>query len=153
MIQQVIVASSSIWLTKFILGISEQQPSLAWLWVYLLSLILPYLPGALALIEVSKSKIKICIDYIQKFSELYPGQIARWSDPQQHSRLSSILTAEACPTINDFINYLYHLAASGLNVFFNLLILSVLIDASLFITCVIGILLSSSILYFQKKLK
>lgn len=153
LIQQVIVASSSIWLTSFILGVSEGQPSVKWLWLYLLSLILPYLPGALALIEVSKNQIRSCVSYIQKFSELYPGKILKWSDHEQRTTTSSILSGEACPTINEYVEYLYHLISSGINVFLNIFVLAFLINSSLLITYVIGIILSSCILYFQKQLK
>jgi hypothetical protein len=152
-IQQVVVASSSIWLTKLILGISEGQPSLIWLWLYLVSLILPYLPGALALIEVSKTQIRSCVNYIQKFSELYPGKILKWSDHEQRSTISSILSGEACPTINGYVEYLYHLVSSAINVFFNLFVLAILINSSLLLAYAVGIVLSSFILYSQKHFK
>lgn len=152
-IQQLIVASSSLWITQFILSISENQPELVWLWLYLFSLILPYLPGALALIEVGKAQIRNCVIYIQKFAELYPGKIVKWSDHEQKSFLSSILTAEAFPTFNSYIEYLYHLTSSGLNVILNLLVLSFLIDSSLILSYIIGVLLSSIILFFQKNSK
>jgi ABC-type transport system involved in cytochrome bd biosynthesis fused ATPase/permease subunit len=152
-IQQAIVASSSIWLTWLILGVSEGQPSLTWLWLYLVSLILPYLPGAFALIQVSKTQIKSCVNYIQEFSQLYPGKILKWSDREQRSTISSILSGEACPTINGYIEYLYHLVSSGLNVFFNLFVLAALINSSLLITYAIGVTLSLIILYSQKSFK
>ena len=152
-IQQLIVASSSIWITKLILSISNEQPALVWLWLYLASLVLPYIPGALALIHVCNCQARSCVSYVQSFSEIYPGRIGSWSDNNDRNTNSAILSGEACPTINGYIEYLYHLLSSALNVFLNLLVLAVLIDLSLLITYAIGITLSSFILYFQKKVR
>lgn len=152
-IQQLIVASSSIWLTQFILGISKETVNLNWLWLYLLFLILPYIPGALTLIEVSKTQIKNCIEYVQKFSEIHSGKILKWLNDKQRSSTTAILSGEACPTINSYIRYLYQLSSSAINVLMNLLVLAFLIDIYLLLMYFLGIVLASIILYFQKQHK
>jgi hypothetical protein len=149
-IQQLIVASSSIWITRLILHISEERPSLIWLWLYLGSLILPYLPGALALVEISKAKAMASVNYVHKFAALFPGKIVTWSSHDQQAAKSSLLSGEAYPTITGFIDYFYHLSASSLNVIFNLIAFAILIDPNFILSCVIGMFLSSLILLFQK---
>jgi hypothetical protein len=149
-LQQLIVASSSLWLIKFILHISEGHSSLIWLWLYLTSLILPYLPGALALIEVAKAQVNTSVNYVQKFSKLYPGRIIEWSNHEKSSSKSSILAGEASPTITNYIEYLYHLASSALNIILNLLMLAFLITPSLLVSYWIGISFAFVILYVQK---
>jgi len=152
-VQQIIVASSSVWITRLIVHISEGQPVLLWLWLYLASLILPYLPGAFALIEITKAQAKIVVNYVQEFAQRYPGKIVEWSNRQQRSKKSSILSGEAYPTLTSYVDYLYHLSSSALNVFFNLLALSILVDASLVLSYGCGIFLASLLLYFQKRSK
>lgn len=152
-LQQLIVASSSIWITRLIVSVSEEQPNLLWLWLYLASLILPYLPGALALVQLCKCQVNACVAYFQKFSELYPGRIAIWSNSNDRSTHSSILSGEACPTINGYVEYIYHLLSSAFNVFMNIFVLAILIDLSLLVTYAIGVVLAVLILYFQKNLR
>ena len=152
-IQQLIVASSSIWITRVILHIPEGAPALFWLWLYLASLVLPYFPGALALIEVAKAQVSASVSYVRKFAELYPGRILEWSSHDQRATKSSILSGEAHPTITSYVEYLYLLCSSGMNVLFNLTVLAVLIDKSLLITYVAGLVFAFLLLYLQKNSK
>lgn len=152
-VQQLIVASSSIWLTRLILHISEGAPALIWLGLYLLSLILPYFPGALALIETAKAKGAISINYIQQFAKLYPGKIFEWSNHQEKKYKASIISGEAYPTLTGYVDYIYQLTASGLNVFFNLIAFAILINPAFFLSYIVGIVLAALILHFQTFLK
>lgn len=150
LLQQIIVASSSIWITRLILHISEGKSALVWLLLYLAALLLPYFPGALALIQISKAKTVASVAYIQKFAELFPGKIVAWSNHDQQSTKSSVLSSEAYLTITNYIDYLYHLSASGLNVLINLTTLAFLLDIAFIFSSILGVSFSALVLYFQK---
>ncbi|MCB1180922.1 MAG: ABC transporter ATP-binding protein/permease [Chlamydiia bacterium] len=152
-IQQLIVASSTIWITRLIAQIQQGNFSYKFLGFYLASLFLPYFPGAAALIEMAKAKAWANIQYINIFSSVYHGQIVKWTNSSHHSTLSSILTGEAPQTINGYLDYLYYFASCGLNVFFNLIILVFIVEPLLLISYATGILLAFLILKTQKKWK
>lgn len=151
--QQLIVASSTVWLTRLILQISDGQVILTWLWLYLASLILPYFPGGLALVLIAKAKIQSILSYVEKFAQLYPGKIVEWTNKNRQFNKSSILSGEAHPIISEYIEYLYHLSSSGINVLLNLSVLAILIDPLLIASYIFGVMLSFLILIFQRKFK
>lgn len=153
LVQQLIVASSSIWITKFISHISAGEEALVWLWLFLASLMLPYVPGALALIEVTKARALASVDYAQKFARLYPGRIVDWTDHDQSQAKLSILSGESQSTLNAYIDYLYNLFSTSLNVILNLTMISILIDPWLCVAYVAGVSGAFLILHLQKKAK
>lgn len=150
-VQQLIVASSTIWITRLIAHIQQGSFSYPLLALYLASLFLPYFPGAAALVGMAKAKMKANVHYVNSFASLYRGQIMEWTNATKHSTTSSILTGEAPQAINGYFDYLYHFASCGLNVLFNLLIVALIIEPWLLGTYVIGVLLAFSVLRMQKK--
>jgi ABC-type bacteriocin/lantibiotic exporter with double-glycine peptidase domain len=151
--QQLIVASSTIWLTRLILHIQLGSFNLLFLGLYLVSLFLPYFPGAGALIEMSKAKVRANVDYVDRFAEIYRGQIVEWGNRASQSSKSAILTVEAPQTLNSFIDYIYHLASTSLNVSLNLLTLAILVEPLLILSYGAGIFLAFLILKLQKRNK
>jgi ABC-type transport system involved in cytochrome bd biosynthesis fused ATPase/permease subunit len=152
-VQQLIVASSTIWITRLIARVQQGSFAYQFLGLYLASLFLPYFPGAAALIEMAKAKARANIQYINIFSTVYRGQVVEWTNSSHHSTISSILTGEAPQTINGYLDYLYHFASCGLNVFFNLIVLAFIVEPWLLISYTMGILLAFFILKIQKKWK
>lgn len=152
-IQQLIVASSTIWITRLIARIQQGSFSYQFLGLYLISLFLPYFPGAAALIEMAKAKVRANIQYINSFANVYRGQILEWTNSAHHSTISSILTGEAPQAINGYLDYLYHFASCGLNVVFNLIILAFIVEPWLLISYAVGISFAFFILKIQKKWK
>lgn len=152
-IQQLIVASSTIWITRLIAHIQEGSLSLFFLGLYLGSLILPYFPGSAALIEMAKAKTRANVHFINHFTSIYKGQILEWTNSTHHSTKSSILTGEAPQTINGYLDYIYHFASSSLNVVLNLLTLAFIIEPLLLVSYGIGIFFAFLILKFQKSWK
>ena len=152
-IQQLIVASSTIWLTRLITHITEGNPSLIWLWLYLTSLIIPYIPGAFALIHMAKAQAKAVVHYMQAFAERYQGRVFEWSNSLHKTNKTSILSGEVYLNITNYIEYFYHLFASLLNVMLNICVLIFFVDSSFLFSYSIGIALAVLILYSQKNVK
>lgn len=152
-IQQCIVASSTIWITRLIAHIQEGGISFFFLSLYLTSLFLPYFPGAAALIQMTKAQFRANVAFVKCFSDIYKGQVVEWANTSHHLTKSSILTSEASQTINGYLDYIYHFASCGLNVTLNLLVLVFVIEPLLLVPYGIGVILAFVILKLQKKRK
>lgn len=111
------------------------------------------MPGALALIEVTKAQVKSVTAFVQKFANIYPGSISEWTNKEKHNQKTAILSGETYPTIVDYIEYLFHLISTFLNVILNMTVLAILISPMLLISYAIGILLAGLILRLQKNAK
>lgn len=153
LIQQIIVASSTIWITRLITGIQEGNVIFLWLGLYLASLFLPYFPGALALIEITKAKVKANVQFIQQFTEVYKGRLIEWANANNQTNKSAIITSEAPQTINSYFDYIYYFASTTLNVVLNLLTVALIVEPLLIVSYVVGIVLAFVILKLQKKWK
>ncbi|MBS0621689.1 MAG: hypothetical protein JSR80_01865 [Verrucomicrobia bacterium] len=152
-IQQIIVASSTIWITRLIAQIQQEQFSYFLLGSYLASLFLPYFPGSIALVQMAKAKMVSTISFVNHFVNSYRGYIVEWTNSSRRSTLSSILGGEAQQTIDDYLDYTYHFFSCGLNVFLNLFVLAFIIEPWLLASYAVGLLFAFLILRFQKKMK
>ncbi len=152
-IQQIIVASSTIWITRLITHLQASTFPIIFLILYLLSLILPYIPGAISLVFHSKAKVVGASNFLKIFTSRYQGKIFEWTNDSQKTTKSSVLSGETTQTLSYSLDYFYHLATSGLNVFLNLVIISIIIEPLLLATYAIGILFCYFILISQKKFK
>lgn len=152
-IQQLIVASSTIWITNLISGIQQGYFSYPFLAMYLASLVLPYFPGAAAIVEIAKTKSMANVQFINQFSNIYRGQVATWTKSSDHFTTASILTGEVPQTINGYLDYIYHFTSCGLNVFFNLIVIAFIIEPWLLISYLVGIGLAFLVLKIQNKSK
>lgn len=153
LIQQMIVASSTIWITRLIGSIQDGAPSFFWLGLYLAALFFPYFPGAAALIAMAKAKVKAQVAFVNRFAEVYTGNVLEWVSASHHAKKTSTLTGEAPRTIDGYLDYVYHLASSGLNVALNLLVFALVIDPLFLLSYGIGIGVCFLILRWQKKRK
>lgn len=152
-IQQLIVASSTFWITRLIGSVQASSFSFLWLGLYLCALFLPYLPGALALIKMAKAKVLAQVDFVDRFAQVYAGNVLEWTQMASHNKKTSTLSSEAPRTMDAYLDYIYHLGSSGLNVGFNLLALAVIIEPLLLVSYGVGLALSFLILHLQKKRK
>jgi len=153
LIQQLIVGSSTIWITKLIGSVQAKTPAFFWLGFYLASLFLPYFPGAGALIAIAKAKVNSQVGFIDKFAEVYQGNIVEWLSSSHRAKKTSTLTGETLRVIDSYLEYIYHLASSGLNVTINIIVLSFVIDPLFLLSYGVGLGSSLGILLWQKKAK
>ena len=152
-IQQLIAVSSTIWITRFIASIQRSEPWGLWLGLYLASLILPYLPGALALISLTKAKAQGCIDYVNYFVAAHSGRVTEWADQGNRSHKESILSGQAIPVIRHYLDYSYHLLSTSLNVILNIVTVAIVLAPSFLVAFAVGLSAAAFVLYLQKKRK
>lgn len=150
LLQQLIVATSTIWLTQLIRGVQAEHFSFIWLVLYMLSLLLPYFPGGYASTKLAQAKETAIYDYVAKFRQVYEGKIFDWSSSIQKRKALTLLSQEAPHTIGTATHFFYELWSIGLNVSLNLVIVSLLIEPYLFVTYFIGLCIAALILKIQK---
>ena len=126
--QQIIEASSTIWLVTMMKRITGGEPFFSFLFLYLGSLALPYIPGCLAFIFKISWKQESQRSFIHAFVTSNRNQIGEWSNKGIKAEKLSILTAEGPTALHDLIDYIFDLYSYILSVFFNIFALSVVVE-------------------------
>lgn len=152
-IQQVIMASSTIWIVRLIEHIQEGGFSYTLLGLYLGSLLLPYFPGAGAEFQMEKAKIKANLHFVDLFVKTHKGEVVEWTNTSHHSSKSTVMTSEAPQTINNYIDYIYYFAQYGISSAINILVIAIVVEPLLLVTYTTGVLLAFIILKLQAKRK
>jgi ABC-type transport system involved in cytochrome bd biosynthesis fused ATPase/permease subunit len=126
--QQIIEASSTVWLVTMMKRITSGEPFFPFLFLYLGSLVLPYIPGCLANIFKISWKQESQRSFIHAFVTSNRNQIGEWSNKGIKEEKLSILTAEGPSALQALIDYIFDLYAYVLSVFFNIFALSVIVE-------------------------
>lgn len=79
-IQQLIVASSNFWIVAFIRDIQTNSMVYTSLSLYLISLLLPYLPGSIAAIFQEKWKYSLILNLSESFKKTHNSNQKIWAD-------------------------------------------------------------------------
>ncbi len=126
--QQVIEASSTVWLVTMMKKITHGEPFFIFLFLYLGALILPYIPGCIASILKISWKQEAQRSFINAFVQSNTNQIGEWNNKGIKEEKLSILTAEGPHALHALIDYSYDLYNYVVSVLFNILALSVIVD-------------------------
>lgn len=126
--QQIIEASSTIWLVQMMVKITAGENFLFYLYIYLASLVIPYAPGCIALTLKAFWKQEAQRSFINAFVLSNRNQIGEWSNKGLKEEKLSILTAEGPIALHALIDYLFDLFSYVLSVFFNIFALSVVVE-------------------------
>lgn len=127
-LQQIIEASSTIWLVNMIAQIASGKNFFPYLALYLLSIALFYIPNGIAFILKTTWKQQAQRSFIQAFVNSNRNNIGEWSNKGLKEEKISILTAEGPTAINLLIDYVWDLGMNVLSVFFNILALSIVVE-------------------------
>lgn len=145
-LQQLMEASSTLWLVMLAERIAMGKDYFPLLLVYLSALLLPYIPNCIALILKTSWKQNAQRDFIQSFVTANKDNIGEWSNKGIKEEKLSILTSEGPNTLNAFIDYSWDLYTYILSVLFNILALSIVVEPmfaisyGISVTCVIIIM-------------
>lgn len=126
--QQIIEASSTIWLVNMMACIASGKNFFPFLALYLLSIALYYLPNGIAFILKSTWKQQAQRSFIHAFVSSNKNNIGEWSNKGLKEEKLSILTAEGPTAINALIDYVWDLVVYVLSVVFNILALSIVVE-------------------------
>lgn len=126
--QQVISASSNYWLVFLQEAVRHNRPFRLSLACLFLSFLLPYLPAAAATVARTRWSREIVLTYTHLFVEKNRPNWMLYSDKKGKERALQILSNEGIRTLEETTHYYHQLATALLNIFCNILALSLLID-------------------------
>lgn len=127
-IQQAIEATSTLWLVFVMQSIASGEPFFTYLFLYLSTLILPYIPGCIAFVMRIYWKQEALRSFINAFIASNRNNIIDWNNQALKEEKLSILTGEAPTAINALIDYIYDFYGYVASVFFNIIALSVVVE-------------------------
>lgn len=126
--QQIIEASSTLWLVTMMKKVTRGENFFPFLFLYLGSLIIPYIPGCFALIIKISWKQVAQRFFIQAFVTSNRNQVGEWGNKSLREEKLSILASEGPNALYIFIDYVYELSGYFISVCFNVVALSVIVD-------------------------
>lgn len=145
-IQQMIEASSTLWLVTLTQRITSGEAYFPFLLLYIGSLLLPYVPGCIALILKTSWKQEAQRTFINSFVSSNKNNIGEWSNKGLKEEKLSILTAEGPNALHALIDYSWDLYTYLLSVIFNIMALSVVVEPlfavsyGISVACVIAVM-------------
>lgn len=128
-IQQLIIASSTLWLTLLIDAIDTSHNFTLYLILYLFSLVAPYFPEAISMVFNNIWKQNAFSLFIQKFIEVRKNDPIAWNDQTLKDETVTILTSEGQNTLHATIEHVYWVVFYFLNVALNIIAISLLIES------------------------
>lgn len=153
LMQQLIVASSTIWITRLSETVVSGQPYFIYLVLFVGSLFMVYLPGMFAAYQLERAKNTAFYRYTEEFSAKYRGIPTAMGDKEFQAEKEPWLTGESTRTIEESYGMAYDSAATGLNTLLNVLALCFAIDRRFLIGYALSfILLPIASRYFRNKL-
>jgi ABC-type transport system involved in cytochrome bd biosynthesis fused ATPase/permease subunit len=126
--QQIIEATSTIWLVNMMANITSGKNFFPNLFLYLLSIALFYIPNGIAFILKTTWKQQAQRSFIHAFVASNKNNIGEWSNKGLKEEKLSMLTAEGPAAINALIDYVWDLGVFVFSVVFNILALSIIVE-------------------------
>lgn len=127
-IQQLIEASSAVWLVKVMASIASGANFVPFLILYVASIALYYVPNGVAFVMKTTWKQQAQRSFVDAFVSSNRNNIVEWSNKGLKEQKLSILTAEGPQTILLFIDYIWDLYSYVLSVFFYIMALSIAVE-------------------------
>lgn len=147
-VQQLLVASSSLWLVWFTQGLEQRFFEPHWLALFLLSLLLPYYPGAAALYLLKKIEIQRLREFWSEQHQKIVGRLDLRNDPRVRSTVSAIQIKDGPQLMSDLIHFGYDLGATGLNAGLNVLAVSFLVSPWFLMSYLVSLFLVAVLIRF-----
>lgn len=150
-IQQLIEASSTIWLVNMMASIAAGRNFFPWLAFYLLSIAFFYVPNGIAFVLKTTWKQKAQRSFIDAFVSSNKNNIGEWSNKGLKEQKLSILTAEGPAAIIAFIDYIWDLFSYVLSVFFNIMALAIVVEPLFAIAYCVSMICVIVIMKFNRR--
>lgn len=125
--QQVVVASSTVWLTKTAAAAVAGRSFAGYGLLYGISLVLPYLPGILSVTCLHLWELDLQKNFVDRFVGANQGHIAAWRNQDERSERVALLSKEGPQVIQDSTKFAYELLAASLNICMNMAVIALVI--------------------------
>lgn len=127
-LDQIIEASSSVWLVLMTEKITLHENFFPYLLLYLIGLLGPYLPRCFACMSKINWKQESQRAFIHHFVDINRNQIGEWSNKGIREQKLSVLTTEGPNSLHAFIDYFYDLSTYVLSVILNIFALTIVVE-------------------------
>lgn len=151
LVSQLIVASSTLWLTFLAEDIGAGKNFVFFLSVYLCSLVVPYVPESFAVISCNKWKLNAFSLFIHRFVSSRKNDPITWNDQPLKDGTLAILNGEGQATLNAMGDHVYNCMYYFLNVTFNIVAIAVLIEFKFAIAYFISLVLVFALMKCHNK--
>lgn len=149
--QQILEASTTIWLVMMMNEITAGESFFFMLFIYLITLVIPYIPKCLALIFRISWKQETQRSFINAFVSSNKNQIGEWSNKGIKQEKLSVLTSEGPVALGALIDYFYDLYEYVLSVFLNILTLSIVVEPLYCVAYGISVLLVFLVMIVKRR--
>lgn len=152
-LQQALEASATLWLVLLMKAITGGEPFFPFLFLYLSTLVIPYIPWCIAFVLKISWKQEALRSFIQAFVASNRSNIAEWSNKAIKEEKLSILTGEAPTAINALVDYIFDLYSYFLSVFFNIIALSIVVEPYFAVAYTFSVLGVIAIIQFKRPMQ
>ena len=150
LVQQLIVASSNFWIIALIRDIQTNSVVYTSLSLYLISLLLPYLPGSIAAIYQERWKYSLILNLSESFKKTHRSNQKVWINKDAKEARIAMLSNEGINALTEFTEYAYSLLATAMNVLFNITALIILITGEFGVSYLVSLILVAGLMRLQK---
>lgn len=140
-IQQSIVASSIFFLTEAIHRFQAGAIFAPLIYLYLLSMVAPYIPGALSFIYLQKWINKAHLRFINSFMAKMNGCINKYRDTALKEQVNSVLARNSFAALREYISFIHDLVALGLNSILSMAVISILLPLHLLLGYILSLVI------------
>lgn len=146
-LQQILVAFSTIFIAELAKSIAIGRLDSTYLWLFISSLIVVYIPATLSRVYLEKIKYLAQYKYISKFEDAYLGKIHLGSKEEEEKL--PYITSEGQSTINMIVTFFYEFFALVLNILASLFALSYIVNPFLIFSYAMSFICLSGFIYFS----
>ncbi len=146
-VQQCIVAASVLFLAKFVSTLALGHPNLLWLYLYLASLVAPYLPASFGVIFLKKWEIQSQKDFFSLATDRLFGSITSLTSGEKRLEKTSILSKDGALLITDLTRYIFNTVLVALNSLLSILVICWLFGSQFAISYFIGAGIAALLVY------
>ncbi|EJN09335.1 hypothetical protein PMI40_00782 [Herbaspirillum sp. YR522] len=146
LLHQAIVASSTIFLTAIIASFQAGKPFLPALVMFLATMTLPYLPGAISFYTLQVWVNRAHMRFVMEAASAGAGNVNAYRNGDLRERTESILARNSYPVIRDYLGAVHELASFALNSLLSVLVIGLLLPAQLLLGYLASLLMCAVII-------
>ncbi len=151
--QQIIEASSAIWLVNVMECITSGKDFTFYLILYFLSIALYYIPNSIAFILKTTWKQQAQRSFVHAFVSSNKGNVGEWSNKGLKEQKLSVLTSEGPSTINTLIDYVWDLCMYVMSVIFYIIALSIAVEPTFCVAYLISLTCVIIVMKFNRRVQ
>lgn len=140
-IHQSIVASSIFLLTEAIHQFQAGTIFVPLTYLYLFSMVAPYIPGTISFIYLQKWINKAHLRFVNSFVVKMNGCVNKYRDTTLKEQVNGVLARNSFTVLGGYISFIYNLVALGLNSILSMAVISILLPLHLLLGYILSLII------------